>query len=181
MSGLRGVAQMGGNFTLFALAVAVVGVGVRFHPHQVDDAGELAFGADGQMNRHGGAPEKLLDAFKGPLKAGALAIQLVDHDGARQIEFVGEGPDLFGLNFDAGDAVHQHHGGVGGDEGGLGVVDKDIETGCVEKVDFLPVPLGGRDGGGDGDLALNFFFVKISDGSAVVDAGQAIGAAAGVE
>ena len=36
-----------------------------------------------------------------------------DHS-ARQLEIVGESPDLLGLHFDAGDPIYQDKGGIGG-------------------------------------------------------------------
>ncbi len=61
-------------------------------------------------------------------KIGALAIQLIDHDGAREFELFGEGPDLFGLHFDAGDAIDHDQGGIGGDQGAARIVNKDVVT-----------------------------------------------------
>ena len=77
-----------GNIAFLALAVAVERVGVRLHADQVHHALEIALGADGQVDRHGGAAEDRLHAFKRPLEAGALAVELVDDDGARQAEIV---------------------------------------------------------------------------------------------
>ena len=121
---LSGLHEVGGDVAFLALAVAVVGVGVRLHADQVDYALELAFGADGEMNGDGGAAEELLDAFESALEAGAFAVELINNDGAGKIEFVGEAPHLFGLDFDAGDAIDQHQGGVGGDQRASGVIDE---------------------------------------------------------
>ena len=62
-------------------------------------------------------PKNGLDAFERALEAGAFAIELVDHDGARQLEFFGEAPHFFGLHLDAGHAVHQDQSRVGRDHG----------------------------------------------------------------
>ena len=59
----------------------------------------------------------------------------------------------------------------------LGVVDKDVEAGRVDQVDLFLVPLGGRDGGRNRDLARDLLVVEIGDGVAFVDAGQAVGGA----
>ena len=117
---LRGIGELGGDLALLALAVAIRRVGVGLHADQVDDALEIAFGADGDLDGDGGAAEDLLDAGQGALEIGAFAIELIDNDGAGKLEIVGERPDLFGLHFDAGHAVDQHQGGIGGDQRGRG-------------------------------------------------------------
>ena len=130
---------------------------------------------------NGGAAEVSLDAFQGALEVGAFAVELVDDDGARQLEIFGEAPHLFGLRFDAGHAVHQHQRGVGGDQGGARVVNKDVEAGRIEEVDLGLLPLGHGDGGGDGDFALDLLLVEIGNGVAFVDAGKAVGGSGGEE
>ena len=70
------------------------------------------------------------------LKIGALAIQLVDDDGAGELELVGEGPDLLGLHFHAGHAVDHDQGGIGGDQGAARVINKDVVTRGVQDIDL---------------------------------------------
>ena len=94
-----------------------------------------------------------------------------------KLEILGEGPDLLGLDLDAGDAVHQHQGGIGGHQRGLGVVDEDVEAGRVQQVDLELLPLDEGQRGGDGDLALDLFVVEVGDGVALIDAGEAVGGA----
>lgn len=69
---------------------------------------ELALGADGDLDADGGAAEVFLDVGEGTLKVGAFAVELVDDDGAGQLEIVDDASYLFGLHFDAGHAIHQH-------------------------------------------------------------------------
>ena len=80
---LRLVGVLGGNVAFLTFAVAIGRVGKGAHADQVDDALEIALGADGEVDGHGGAPEVFLDAGQGARKVGALTIQLVHHDGAR--------------------------------------------------------------------------------------------------
>ena len=114
-------------------------------------------------------------------KRRTFAVELVDDDRARQIELVGEAPDLFGLHFDAGHAIHQHQRGIGGDQRRLGVVDENIEAGRVDEIDLFLGPLGERDAGGNGDLALDLLVVEIGDRRTFIDARQPIGGACGVQ
>ncbi len=175
--GLGGFGEVRGNLAFFSLAVAVGRVGVGLHLHQIHHALKVFLGADGQVNRNGGAAKEGLHAFEGALEAGALAVQFVDDDGARKLKFFAEGPNLLGLHFDAGHAVHQDEGRIGRRERGLGVIDKNVEAGRVQQVDLFLIPLGCRDGGGNRDLARDLFVVEIGDGGAFVDAREAAGGA----
>ena len=68
---LGGVGEVGGDVALFALAVAIGGVGVGLHADEVDDTFEIAFVADGDLDGHGGAAEEFLDALEGALEIGS--------------------------------------------------------------------------------------------------------------
>ena len=149
------------------------------HADEVDDAFEFAFGPDGKVDGHGGAPEALLDAGEGALKIGAFAIELIDHDGARKFELLGEGPDLFGLHFDSGDAIDHDESGIGGHEGAARIVDKYVVARSIQDVDFGFFPLGHGDGSRDRDFALDFLLVKISDRVAFIDSEEAVGSSGG--
>jgi hypothetical protein len=74
------------------------------HGDQVDDAGELALGADRQLDRHRVAPERSL-IISTQLKKSApiLSILLTKHD-ARHLVLVGLAPHRLGLRLHAGTA-----------------------------------------------------------------------------
>ncbi len=76
----------------------------------------------------GGASEVLLYAGEGAREIGAVAIQFVHHKGARKLELFGEGPDLFGLHFHSGNAIHHDECGIGGHQGAARVIYKDVVT-----------------------------------------------------
>ena len=118
MRSLGGIGELGGNIAFFALAIAIGGEGVGFHGDQIHHAAEFALGADRDLDGHRGAAEIFLDAIERALKIGALAVQLIDHNGAWKLEIVGERPDLLGLDFDAGHAIHHHQRRFGGHQGG---------------------------------------------------------------
>ena len=65
VGGLRLVGVLGGDVAFLALTVAIGRVGEGAHANQVDDALEIALGADGEVDGHGGASEVLLDAGEG--------------------------------------------------------------------------------------------------------------------
>ena len=124
-------------------------------------------------------PENILHVFERSLERRTFSIQFVDHDGARQTKLIGEAPDLFGLDLDAGHAIHQHQRGIGGDESRLGVVNENVETRRIQKIDLLLGPFGESQAGGYRQLALNFLVVEVGDGVPFIHARQAIGGARG--
>ena len=141
---LSGLGKVGRDVALFALAIAIGRVGVGLHTDEVDHTFEFALGADGDLDGDGGAAEVGLHTFEGAIEGGALAIELINNDGAGELEIVGERPDFFGLDFDAGHAIDQDEGGIGGNEGRASVVNKDVVAGSIEDVDFGFFPLGER-------------------------------------
>ena len=88
---------------------------------------------------------------------------------------VGEVPDLLGLHFDAGDAIHQYQGRIGRYQGGAGIVDENVVAGSIEDIDLGFLPLRHGDGSGNGDFAGDFLLVEIGDGVALIDAQQPVG------
>ena len=58
------------------------------------------------------------------VKAGAVAIEFIDHEGAGMTELFGHGPHFFGVRLDAVNGIDNYEGGVSGGEGGAGVVDE---------------------------------------------------------
>ena len=136
--------HIGGHLDLRALAVAAGIEAVRFHFHQVDDAPEVLFRADGQLHRHRLAVEHFPDAGQGSREVGPLAVHLIDQQDAGIAEFLGEVPAFFRLHFDARDGVDDDQGRVGDAHRSLGVVDEDVVTGRVDEVQLRLVPLGER-------------------------------------
>ena len=47
---------------------------------------------EGQLDRHRGASEAPVNAFERALEAGAVTVELVDDDGARKFELLGDTP-----------------------------------------------------------------------------------------
>ena len=174
---LRGFGVFGGNGGFLALAVAVDGIDISLHPDQVDDATEVFVGAEGKLNGNRRAAEAFMDAFHGALETGAVTVQLIDDNGAGKAELLGGLPHLLGLRFHAGDGVDDDDSGIGGDQGGPGVVDKHVEPGRIEEVDLGLPPFGRRYGGGDRELAVDLFLVKVRYGISFVDPRQARGGA----
>src|SRR5215469_5222142 len=86
--GFSRVGKIGWDFALFALAVAIGREGNRLQANEIDDALEISFGTDGDRDGHRSAPEYALHVLQGALEIGAVAVQAIDHDGAREIELI---------------------------------------------------------------------------------------------
>src|SRR5262249_10687875 len=151
------------------------------HADEVDDPFEIALLADGKVNGDGGASKHFLDTIEGALKIGALAIEFIYDDSPREIVFVGEGPDFFSLHLDAGHAIDQDKRGIGRDQGGLRIVNKDVVPGGVQDVDLGLFPLGNGDGCGDRDFAADLFVIEVRNRVAFIDSEEAVRSSGGEE
>ena len=77
----------------------------RLHRDQVDDAAEVALGADRELHDRTLALEAVRIMSSAAEEVGADAVHLVDEADARNVVLVGLAPDRLGLRLDAGDAV----------------------------------------------------------------------------
>ena len=103
---LRLVHQVGRNVADDVVgAHRLVLVGDRLHLDEVDDAFEVLFRADRQLNRDRVGFELRDDLIEGALEVGADAVHLVDEADARHAVLVGLAPDGLRLRLDAGDRV----------------------------------------------------------------------------
>ena len=177
--GLGLLGHVGGDGADRRLAVAAHLVGVGLHLHQVDDAGEALFGADGQLHRNDGASKGGGERFHHAVEVGALAVHAGADDDARQRELVVVMPNALGHDLDAADRVDHDQGGFDRGHGHLGFMDEHVEAGSVDEVDLGLAPLDEGGGGGDGHRARDFFFVVIGDGGAFIDPAEALGGAGG--
>ncbi len=147
--------QFGRNFLVVIFrAEAFVVPDDRLHADQVDDALEIVFRADRQLDADRTAADAGGDVRNAFEEVGADLVHLVDEDDARNIVFVGLTPDGFRLRLDALVAVEHADRAV---EHAQRTLDLDGEVdvpGGVDDVQALAVPEGGRRGGRDGDAAL---------------------------
>ncbi len=100
-----GVGQLGRDLALVLLGAEVVEVVDRAHLDQVDDAGEVALGADRQLDRHRVRAEAVDHRLHAAREVGADAVHLVDVGDPRDAVLVGLAPDRLRLGLDAGDRV----------------------------------------------------------------------------
>ena len=152
----------------------------RLHRHQIDDAAEGFLFADRQLHGHDRAAEGGPQGLERPLEAGALAIEAVEDDDARDAQLLGGRPDLFGRTSTPGDGVHDHQRGIRDAQRRARVAQEIRHPRRVDEVDLVLVPLDVGEAAGEGVLAGDFFFVVIGDGRPVVHAAEAVDGA-GVE
>ena len=140
----------------------------RFHADQVDDAAELVFGANRQLNRDGIAFELGGDLRERFLEVRADAVHLVDEADARHAVLVGLAPHGFRLRLDTGDRVEHGDGAVEHAQRALDFNREVDVAGRIDDVDAVLFPEAGRRGGRDGDAALLLLLHPVHDGGAFV-------------
>ena len=107
------------------------------------------------------APQRLQRAEE----VGALAVEPVDDDGARQVELGGELPDLLGLHLHAGHRVDDDHRRLDHPQAGPRVRDEVAVAGGVDQVDAVALPVAVGDRGVDRDLALDLVGIEVGGGA----------------
>ena len=148
---------------------------------EVDDAQEVALGADRQLDRHGVRAEAVDHRLHAALEVRADAVHLVDVGDARDVVLVGLAPDGLRLRLDAGDGVEQRDRAV---EHAQRALDLDGEVDVARRVDDVDAvvgPLAGGRGGRDRDAALLLLLHPVHRGGALVDLAHLVGAAGVVE
>ena len=148
---------------------------------QVDDAGEVALGADRQLDDRRRRLEAVLDHLDGAEEVGAGAVHLVDEAHARHVVLVGLTPHRLGLRLDAGDRVEHGDGAV---EHAQRPLDLDREVDVARRVDDVdPVVVPERRGRRrrDRDAALLLLGHVVHDRGALVDLTDLVGLAGVVE
>ena len=124
---LRGIGQVGGDLAFFALAVAIRRVGVGLHADQVDHAFEIALRCRSEAgSARPTRPKISCTLSRARLKSERSRSSLLMMMARGSLKSFGETPDLLGLDFDAGHAVHQDQRGIGGDQRAARVIDKDV-------------------------------------------------------
>ena len=105
--------QFGGNFAGDVLgADGVVLPDDRLHLDEIDNASELVFLSDGNLDRDGLGIEALAEGIDGMLEIGTHLVDLVDKTNSRDAVLVGLTPDFFRLRLHAVDGVKHSHSAV---------------------------------------------------------------------
>ena len=143
-------------------------VDTDFHGHQVDDAPERVFHAEGQVQGQRAGVQTLHHARHRRLEVRAQAIHLVDERDARHVVAVGLLPDRLALGLNAADAAEDRHGAVQHPQRALDLGREIHVARRIDDVDLV-VPPGAEGGcGHDGDAALALLLHVVHLGGAVV-------------
>ena len=173
--------QVLGNLDFVLFLAELVLVNDRLHRDQVDNAEEVALGADRQLDRHGVRAEAIDHRLHAFVEVRADAVHLVDVGDARHVILVGLAPDGLRLGLDAGDRVEQRDRAIEYAQRALNL-DREIDVaGRVNDVDAVVLPLRGGGGRGDRDAALLLLFHPVHDRRALVDLADLVRAPGVVE
>ena len=148
--------------------VGVIFVSVSLHVDEVDDAADVFFEADGEMNRDGVFREALVDRVERLIEVATDLVDFVDEADARDAVFSSLAPDGFGLRFDAHFTIEDDDGAVEDAEGAFDLRGEvDVAWG-VDDVDFMAFPVSSDSGGSNGDAAFLFLFHPVGGGATSV-------------
>ena len=153
---------------------------IGLHFDQVNDALELSFRADGQLNRNRVTFEPIVHHVENIEEIGAHDVHLVHIDHARYIVFVGLAPNRLGLGLHAALGAQHGHRTVEHAQGALHLNGEVHVTRRVDNVDTAVAPEAGGGSRRDGDAAFLFLLHPVHDRVALMGLTQLVGAA-GIE
>ena len=131
------------------------------------------------MHGHDAVAEFVAQLTEDFFEVGVFAIHFRHEECARKIEFLGECPSFFRLDFDAGTCTDDDNDSVRRRHCAVHFRDEIGEAGHVKRVDFeIFLPLHCRQRRADRHLAFGFFGLKVEDARAVVDVAETSGRAA---
>jgi hypothetical protein len=143
------------------MLAAVVLVGL--HVDEVDDAADLVLGADRDLRGHDVRAESGLERVERAEEVGALAVEHVDVDQARDAELGRALPQPLGGDLHAHHGVDHEHGGLADPDRAEGVGDERGLAGRVDQVHLDVAPLEGGQRGGDRHAARLLVLVGVGD------------------
>ena len=135
----------------------------RFLRHRVDNPAGRVFFSDRNLNGNDGPAAGLPERLQRATEARAIPIEPVQDDQAGQLELLGGGSDLFGLNHHGRRCGDDDQGGVGDAQGRARVGQEVADPRGVNQVDLVPVPLGVGDAGRQRMLPCNRFFIEVGN------------------
>ena len=147
-----------------------------FHLDQVDNALEVLFGTDVQLQRNRVTFQTGLDVLNAAQEVGTGTVHLVDERDTGNLVLVSLTPYGFRLGLYATYGTVHHHGAIQNTHGTLYFDSKvnvargidDVDTVRLELFTHTGPESGGR-GGGDGDTTLLFLFHPVHGGGAIVN------------
>ncbi len=171
----RFLLQIGGNFLGNVLrAHGLVFPDDRLHGDQIDDADELRFLSDGNLNRDGLGTEALADGIDGMLEISTHLVNLVNEANSRDAVLVSLAPDFFRLRLHAVNRVKHRDCAVKDAQRALDFRREIDVAGRINNVDANVAPGAGRRRGRNRDAALLLLLHPVHGRSAFVHLSDAV-------
>ena len=179
--GLGPVPHLLGNGDLLPLHAHVVVVEVGDHAHQVDDAPELVFAPEGQLQDERPGVQPVDHHLNAAHEVGANAIHLVDKSDARDPVLVGLPPNRLGLRLYTRHRAEQGDGPVEHAQGALHLHSEVHVPGRVYYVDAMIEPFARCSRRSDGDAPLLLLGHPVHHRGTVVHFADLVGTAGVIE
>ena len=128
--------------------------GDGLHFHQVNNAVEVVFSTDRQLQNQRLCAEAVDDGLNGEVEVSAQLVHLVHEADTRDVVLSSLTPNLLGLGLHAFFAVEHCNSTVQDTQGTLHLNGEVHVTGGVDDVDLVTLPETGHSSGGNGDAAL---------------------------
>ena len=176
---LHAVRELRGHRPFHRLAVSAVRDGLL--RDEIHESLEAVLLAHGQVQRDETALQATRERFERAIEVGALTIEAIDDDRARQIVVVGELPDFLRLDLHARHRVDDDQRRLDDTQPGARVRDEVAVPRSVHEVDPVALPLAVREGRVDRDLALDLVGVEVGGRRPVVDLAETVDRARGEE
>ena len=151
---------LGDGLNTHVLAHVVI-INVGIHLHQINDAAEIALGADGQLDGHSVGLQALVDHVQNTVEVSAHDVHLIDIDHPGDLVVVSLTPNGLRLRLNAALGAHDGHRAVQHAQGALHLDGEVHVARGVNDVDAVGLklvvgaaPEAGGSSGGNGDTAL---------------------------
>src|ERR1051326_5229970 len=175
--GFRLGKQLGRNIDVVVFgAERLVAPDTRLHGDEIDDAFELVFRADRNLNGYRPRIQAIHNGLHGMDEVRTDSIHLIDEANAWNAVLVGLAPHGFRLRLHTGDGIEDRHRAIEHAQAALHFGGEVDVARRINDVDGDVAPLAGRGSRGNGDAALLLLLHPIHDGSAFVDLADLVGA-----
>ena len=154
--------------------LASLGARVRAHVEDVDDPGQLVLGADRQVDGDASLRELLLHLLERAEEVGALAVEHVDEEEARDPELLGPLPEPRGADLDAHHAAEDEERALDHAQGAARLALEARVAGNIDQVELAALPLGVSERERDRHPPLLLVVVPVRDRRARLDRAEPV-------
>ncbi len=113
--------------------------------YDVDHTAELVAFPYGKLRGDCVVAEDTAYRIDGLVEIGVLAVHPVHNGNARKLAIIGVSPSQLGAHLNAGNCVNQHHRCIGDAQRAHDFSDEVGVSRSIYEVDFVTIPLHGRD------------------------------------